>query len=148
MGEQPQTHEAHSKAADGLGIREAVSRPLTVVFLGAGSGFFEKLFADLLFVPGTACGGEMRLVDIDPERLELARRMGEKVVEAMGAPWTVRASTDRRAMPGHRPSPGSQRPWSASRSAPPDLSHDGGRSSNRSGPASDRERGSATMRWS
>jgi len=98
MAEQPQTHEAHSKPMDGLGIRDAVSRPLNVVFLGAGSGFFEKLFADLLFVPGTQCGGEMRLVDIDAERLELARQMGEKVAAALDAPWTVRASTDRRAM--------------------------------------------------
>jgi len=88
-------HFEHSKKADNLGIREAVSRPLKVVFLGAGSGFFHKLFTDVLSIPGAATG-EMALVDVDTERLELAQKLGEKIVSTMGARWTVTATTDRR----------------------------------------------------
>ena len=94
MSEEQQGHAAHSKTEE-LGILEEVSRPLKLVFLGAGSQFFQPLFVDVLNIPG-ADAGEVALVDIDTERLELARELGEKLVETMGKSWTVTASANRR----------------------------------------------------
>jgi len=94
MDEKKIGHHAHTKKAQ-VGVLSAVSRPLKIVFLGAGSGFFERLFTDVLNMPG-ADTGEMALVDIDTERLELARQLGEKIVEKMQKSWTVTATTERR----------------------------------------------------
>jgi len=80
---------------DHRGISRAVTRPIKIVFLGAGSFFFQGLFTDVLNIPG-ADVGEMALVDVDPHRLELAERLGRTIVEKMGRRWTVRATTDRR----------------------------------------------------
>ena len=88
-------HFEHSKRAEHLGIHDRVRRPLKIVFLGAGSGFYQKLFSDVLSIPG-ADEGEMCAVDVDAERLELAARLGEKIVERMDKRWTVTATTDRR----------------------------------------------------
>ena len=88
-------HFEHGKKANHLGILERVGRPMKIVFLGAGSGFFEKLFIDILNIPG-ADEGRMALVDVDAERLELAEQLGEAIVKAMGKRWTVTADSDRR----------------------------------------------------
>jgi alpha-galactosidase len=69
--------------------------PFKIVFLGAGSFFFERLFIDVLNIPG-ANEGEMALVDIDPERLALAEQLGRKLVERTSSRWTVTAATDHR----------------------------------------------------
>jgi len=37
-------HEAHMKKAENLGIMSKINRPLKVVFMGAGSAFFQKSF--------------------------------------------------------------------------------------------------------
>jgi alpha-galactosidase len=76
-------------------------RPIKVAILGAGSAVFaRRLMADLLCTPGLE-QGTFALVDIDAERLELARRIGEALVERSGKSWTVEAATDRRqALPG------------------------------------------------
>lgn len=88
-------HFEHSKKADSLGILPQVERPLKVVFLGAGSGFVERLFIDILNIPG-ATRGELVLVDIDEKRLELAEQLCVKVAQVMNAKWKVRSTTDRR----------------------------------------------------
>ncbi len=67
-----------------------------ICFLGAGSGFTRPLAVDLLQIEGL--GGELRLVDIDPARLELSLRVVELVAQRIGGGrWTVSATTDRRA---------------------------------------------------
>ena len=72
-----------------------VARPVNVAILGAGSTVFARqLMTDLLCAPGLE-QGSFALVDIDGERLELAHRLGEKLVERSGRDWTVQASTDR-----------------------------------------------------
>jgi len=48
--------------------------------LGSGSAFFKNLFCDVMSIPG-ATEGEMALVDINLERLELSRQLGEKILE-------------------------------------------------------------------
>jgi alpha-galactosidase len=69
--------------------------PIRVAILGAGSTVFARqLMADLLCTPGLAQGA-FALVDVDAERLDLAHRIGEKLVERSGRDWTVEATTDR-----------------------------------------------------
>jgi alpha-galactosidase len=66
-----------------------------VTFVGAGSAVFARqLITDILAVEGLDVG-TFALVDIDPTRLELARRIAERLVELSGKRWTVTASTDR-----------------------------------------------------
>ena len=77
--------------------------PIRVAILGAGSTVFARqLMADILCTPGLA-EGAFALVDIDPERLELAHAIGEKLVDMSGATgrWRVEATADRsQALPG------------------------------------------------
>jgi alpha-galactosidase len=88
-------HQEHMKKADNLGIIPEVSRPLKIVFMGAGSAFFEKLFIDTLSIPG-ATHGEMGIVDIDKTRLDIAEKLAKKIVKTMKSKWTVKATTNRK----------------------------------------------------
>jgi alpha-galactosidase len=94
-------HEAHMKKAENLGIMNKVNRPLKVVFMGSGSAFFKNLLCDILNIPG-ADEGEMALVDIDLERLELSRQLGEKIIKkAKKSGWKITATADRtKVLPG------------------------------------------------
>lgn len=96
-------HDAHTKAADSAApLPGKITRPLNVVFLGAGSTFCPKICRDILMVEG-ADRGELRLVDIDADRLALTTQVVEKIVDDLGKQggWSVKASTDRReALPG------------------------------------------------
>jgi alpha-galactosidase len=66
-----------------------------VTFIGAGSAVFaRKVMTDILAIDGLEAG-TFALVDIDPERLELARRIAEKIIALTGKSWTVVASTRR-----------------------------------------------------
>jgi alpha-galactosidase len=66
-----------------------------VTFVGAGSAVFARqLITDILAVDGLDAG-TFALVDIDPTRLELARRIAERLVELSGKRWSVDVSTDR-----------------------------------------------------
>ncbi len=96
-------HAAHTQAAENpQGLDGKVQRPINITFLGAGSGFCPRLCRDVLLIP-TAERGEIRLVDIDAERLGIVHRLIEKVIENTdrSVGWTVRSSTDRRdVLPG------------------------------------------------
>lgn len=88
-------HEAHMKKAENLGMLNEVTRPLKIVFMGAGSAFFKNLFCDVMSIPG-ATDGEMALVDINLERLELSRQLGEKILEQKQMKgWKVTATANR-----------------------------------------------------
>ncbi len=66
-----------------------------VAIIGAGSAVFAyEVMTDLLVTPGLD-QGVFALVDIDAERLELAHRIAEKLIEISGRDWRVEASTDR-----------------------------------------------------
>jgi alpha-galactosidase len=66
-----------------------------VTIIGAGSAVFAtELMTDILLTP-TLESGTFALVDIDPQRLELAHRMAEFLIERTGRTWTVEASADR-----------------------------------------------------
>lgn len=96
-------HAAHTKAADiQQGLPGKVLRPIQVTFLGAGSGFCPTLCRDVMMIPGAETG-ELRLVDIDTERLSTMKQVIERLIRELGkqGQWTVRASTNRReVLPG------------------------------------------------
>ena len=62
-----------------------------VAIIGAGSAEFAvELMTDLLCTP-TMASGTVALVDIDTKRLDLARQLGEWLIERTGRDWTVEA---------------------------------------------------------
>jgi alpha-galactosidase len=70
----------------------------TITLIGAGSAeFTAELVTDFLSVDALP-EGEFRLVDIDPVRLDLARRFAEHLIERTAKTWTVRADVDRAAL--------------------------------------------------
>jgi alpha-galactosidase len=68
----------------------------TITIIGAGSTVFARqLITDILQIEGLD-EGCFALVDIDPQRLELAHRIAERLITQSGKRWHVRASTERR----------------------------------------------------
>src|SRR5437867_11911607 len=66
-----------------------------VTFVGAGSAVFARqLITDILAVDGLDAG-IFALVDIDATRLELAKKIAERLVELSGKRWKVEAPTAR-----------------------------------------------------
>src|SRR5258708_32304398 len=66
-----------------------------VTLVGAGSAVFARqLMTDILAIDGLD-SGTFALVDIDATRLDLARRIAERLIELTGKHWKVQASTDR-----------------------------------------------------
>lgn len=66
-----------------------------VTIIGAGSAEFStELMSDILLTPGLE-SGLFALVDIDPERLELAHQMAEFLIKRSGRDWRVEASAER-----------------------------------------------------
>jgi alpha-galactosidase len=72
-----------------------------VALIGAGSGqFAQTVITDILAIEGLDAGTFV-LVDLDPERLELTHEIAEQLIELVGKPWTVHATTERRSvLPG------------------------------------------------
>src|SRR6266702_1657199 len=72
-----------------------------VTMVGAGSAVFARqIITDVLAVDGLD-SGTFALVDVDGERLELARAIAQKLVDLSGKKWKVLASTDRQdVLPG------------------------------------------------
>jgi len=72
-----------------------------ITLLGAGSGFTQPLFTDVLNIEGLD-GGIIGLVDIDKTRLDVNVKLINRILEMMNKPkWKVHASTDRKeVLPG------------------------------------------------
>ena len=67
-----------------------------ITFLGAGSTVFARqLMTDILLIDGLD-EGCFALVDIDAQRLDLAKQIAERLIALSGKRWSVRASTGRR----------------------------------------------------
>ena len=67
-----------------------------ITLVGAGSVIFTRnLVGDILSCPALA-DSTISLMDIDPERLRVARKLCELIVETLGVPAKVEASLDRR----------------------------------------------------
>lgn len=90
-------HAAHSQPESRAGLPGSMARPINVTMIGAGSFFTASILRDVVLIPGNA-GGELRLIDIDPNRLELSRRLMLKILEAtdQSTKWSVHASLNRR----------------------------------------------------
>jgi alpha-galactosidase len=74
---------------------------LKVALIGAGSAVFaQRMITDILAIGGLD-KGTFALVDLDIERLELAHEVAQQTIQAVGKPWTVQATTERRnILPG------------------------------------------------
>ncbi|WP_274651135.1 alpha-galactosidase [Paenibacillus humicola] len=73
-----------------------------ISIIGAGSFFTQHIVVDILNISGLD-SGEIALVDVDPERLELARQLVEQVVKMTGKSFRVSASVNRKeVLPGTR----------------------------------------------
>ena len=71
----------------------------TIVLLGVGSTYFTRGIVESLIVKGGEW--DVRLVDIDPECLEIATLLSKRLVEAYDAPVTISGSLDRcEVLPG------------------------------------------------
>ncbi|MBB3127214.1 alpha-galactosidase [Paenibacillus rhizosphaerae] len=70
-----------------------------ISIIGAGSAFTQDIATDILLIEGIE-DGTIALVDIDAERLEIARKLVGKIIELSGKRWNVIASTDRREVIG------------------------------------------------
>ncbi len=70
---------------------------IKLAYIGGGSTRGAGTMASLIQQGVDFDGSEVVLVDLDPERLELVRRLAERMVRARGLDITVRATTDRRA---------------------------------------------------
>ena len=69
---------------------------LKIAFIGAGSVVFARnLLEDILSFPALA-DSEIALMDVDPDRLARTETVASGLVEAVDAPASVEATTDRR----------------------------------------------------
>ncbi len=78
-----------------------IKRP-KITLLGAGSGFTQKLFTDILLIEDLK-EGTIGLVDIDKKRLEVNVRLMRRLLGVLGKEndWTVEWSTERKdVLPG------------------------------------------------
>jgi alpha-galactosidase len=74
---------------------------MKVTFIGAGSAVFSaELMRDILAVPDLDVG-VFGLVDVDPERLALAREIAAGLIALSGKRWAIQASLDRREVLPH-----------------------------------------------
>ena len=72
-----------------------------IVFIGAGSFIFTRSLVRDILTFDALRNAEIWLVDINPEHLEMARRMVQRYVDAGHYPATVHCTLDRReALPG------------------------------------------------
>lgn len=90
------SHLDHVKPDTRTGLPGEMKRKINVTMMGAGSFFTNSILKDIILIPGIL-GGELRLVDIDGHRLDLATRLMQKMVDELGASrlWTIRSSTNR-----------------------------------------------------
>lgn len=69
---------------------------IKVAFIGAGSTVFARvLMRDLLRQPDLG-ELELRLMDIDPERLRVTEQVARHLAQTLGAPARIVSTTDRR----------------------------------------------------
>jgi alpha-galactosidase len=91
-----ESHAEHSKSDTRLGLPGSMPRPINVLMIGAGSFFTTSVLKDVVLIPNNA-GGELRLVDIDGDRLALTEKLMQKILGMVegGERWSVKASTNR-----------------------------------------------------
>lgn len=90
-------HKEHTRDSAASALPGKFDRPINLTFLGAGSMFTPRLVNDLISTPGHK-GGEIRLVDIDRDRLSRVKNLIARLLRERGQEkqWKIRATTDRR----------------------------------------------------
>ncbi|MFQ3586702.1 MAG: alpha-glucosidase/alpha-galactosidase [Fimbriimonadaceae bacterium] len=97
-----ESHVGHTQAVEQIGLPGTMPRPINVTMVGAGSFFTNAILKDVVLIPGNQ-GGELRLIDIDADRVQRAAKLMVKIIEETGQSdkWTVRYDTDRmKLLPG------------------------------------------------
>ena len=70
---------------------------IRMAYIGGGSTRGAGTMASFVQQGENFAGSEIVLIDLDPERLELSRRLSERMAEARGLDLKITATTDRRA---------------------------------------------------
>ena len=70
---------------------------IKIVYIGGGATRGPGTVASFVRHAAQYAGSEIVLVDLNSERLELVRRVGQRIIEAASADIRLRATTDRRA---------------------------------------------------
>ncbi|HEX6508679.1 MAG TPA: glycoside hydrolase [Chloroflexota bacterium] len=70
---------------------------IKLAYIGGGSTRAPGTIASLVEQGESFAGSEVVLIDLDPERLDMVRRIAQGMVRSRGLDLTVRATTDRRA---------------------------------------------------
>ena len=70
---------------------------IKMAYVGGGSTRGAGTMASFIHQGENFEGSEVVLIDLDPERLDLIRRLSERMVKARGLDLTIEATTDRRA---------------------------------------------------
>jgi len=68
-----------------------------MAYVGGGSTRGAGTMASLVHQGADFAGSEVVLIDLDPDRLDLIRRLSERMARARGLDLTITATTDRRA---------------------------------------------------
>ena len=69
---------------------------MKVAVIGGGSTYTPELVTGFIARAGVFPLTELRLMDVDRERLDVVGRFAQRMAEARGAPFAVRLTTDRR----------------------------------------------------
>ena len=70
---------------------------IRMAYIGGGSTRGAGTMASFIHQGANFNGSEVVLIDLDPERLDLIKRLAERMVKARGLDLTIEATTDRRA---------------------------------------------------
>src|SRR4029077_4284693 len=70
---------------------------IKMAYIGGGSTRGAGTMASFIHQGENFDGSEVVLIDLDPERLDLIRRLAERMARARGLDLTIEATTDRRA---------------------------------------------------
>ncbi len=94
-----QGHINHTHSSQTSGLPGSMPRRLNVTMIGAGSGFTNSILRDVVMIPNSL-GGELRLVDINEERLALSEGLMRMILEESGEvrKWTIRSSLNRKEL--------------------------------------------------
>jgi 6-phospho-beta-glucosidase len=70
---------------------------IKIAYVGGGSSRAPGTLASFVYQGGNFNGSEIVLIDLDPERLQIAQTIGQKMARSAGIDLTITATTDRRA---------------------------------------------------
>jgi 6-phospho-beta-glucosidase len=70
---------------------------IKLAYLGGGSTRAAGTMWSLLHTGSDFAGSEVVLVDLDPDRLDIIRRLSQRIAASVGADMSITATTDRRA---------------------------------------------------